>query len=125
MREIQQRSSASFLAGGPCKQFWHMGRDVQSLTLSIQHPLPTTASLTLQGALKDGFGEDLLLATFEVRPWTRLVTFMPFSSLTCWSCLLCIMFPLCAGVVWRMGLGVGWTLGMARSWLGQVLIPSF
>ena len=35
-----------------------MGRDVRSLLLSIQHfSLPTTASPTLQGALKDGLGE--------------------------------------------------------------------
>ena len=37
-----------------------MGRNVHSLMLSIQHPchpLPTTASPTLQGALKDGFRE--------------------------------------------------------------------
>ena len=33
-----------------------MGRNVHSLMLSIQH-LPTTASPTLQGALKDDFGE--------------------------------------------------------------------
>ena len=35
-----------------------MDKDVHSLMLSIQpFPLPTTASPTLQGALKDGFGE--------------------------------------------------------------------
>ena len=35
-----------------------MGRDVHSLMLSNQHfPLSNMASLTLQGALKDGFGE--------------------------------------------------------------------
>ena len=35
-----------------------MGMDVHSLMLSIQHfPLPTMLPPTLQGALKDGFGE--------------------------------------------------------------------
>ena len=44
-----------------------MVRDVHSLMLSIRHyicrpalHLPTTASSTLQGALKDGFGEAVL-----------------------------------------------------------------
>ena len=35
-----------------------LGRDVHSLMLSTQ--LPTTASPTLQGALKDGFGESVV-----------------------------------------------------------------
>ena len=39
-----------------------MGRYVHSLRLSIQHsPLPTTASSTLRGALKDGFKEAVVV----------------------------------------------------------------
>ena len=39
-----------------------MGRDVHSLMLSVHpaFPLPTTASPTLQGAPRDGFGEAAL-----------------------------------------------------------------
>ena len=40
-----------------CEQFWH-GQGC--LLFDVVHPalpLPTTASLTTQGALKDGFGE--------------------------------------------------------------------
>ena len=47
----------SFLAGGPCGEFWH-GQGCP--LFDVVHPvlsLPTTASSTLQGALKDGFGE--------------------------------------------------------------------
>ena len=44
-----------FSPGGPCEQFWHeQGRPL------FVHPaflLPTTASPTLQGVPKDGFGE--------------------------------------------------------------------
>ena len=39
--------------GGPCEQFWRPLFDV----VHPAFPLPTTASSTLQGALKDGFGE--------------------------------------------------------------------
>ena len=46
-----------FFAGGPCGQIWH-GQGCP--LLDVVHPafpLPTTASPTLQGALKEGFGE--------------------------------------------------------------------
>ena len=46
-----------FSAGGRCKQFRH-GQEYS--LFDIVHrafPLPTTASPTLKGALKDGFGE--------------------------------------------------------------------
>ena len=45
-----------FFIGGPCEQFWH-GQGC--LLFDVVHPtflLRTTASPTLQGALKDGFG---------------------------------------------------------------------
>ena len=46
-----------FSAAGPCEQFWHgQGCPVFGVVLPA-FPLPTTASPTLQGALKDGFGE--------------------------------------------------------------------
>ena len=50
----------SFSAGGPCEQFWH-GQECS--LLDVVHPafpLPTTALSTLQGALKDGFGEAIV-----------------------------------------------------------------
>ena len=46
-----------FSAGGPCEQFW-LGQVCP--LFDVVHPafpLPTTASPTLQGATKDGFGE--------------------------------------------------------------------
>ena len=46
-----------FSAEGPCEQFWH---GQECLLFDFVHPafpLSTTASPTLQGALKDGFGE--------------------------------------------------------------------
>ena len=47
----------SFLPGGLCEQFW-LGQGC--LLFDVVHPafpLPTTASPTVQVALKDGFGE--------------------------------------------------------------------
>ena len=52
-RLIQQRSSSR----GRCEQFWH-GQGCP--LFDVDHPtfsLPTMASATLQGALKDGLGE--------------------------------------------------------------------
>ena len=46
-----------FSAGGPCEQFWH-GQGCP--LFDVVHPVfprPTTASPTLQGAVKDGFEE--------------------------------------------------------------------
>ena len=46
-----------FSAGGLCEQFWH---GLGCPLFDVVHPafpLPTTASPTLKGALKDGFGE--------------------------------------------------------------------
>ena len=46
-----------FSAGGHCKQCWHEQRRP---LFDVVHPtclLPATASLTLQGILKDGFGK--------------------------------------------------------------------
>ena len=47
----------SFFAGDPCEQFW---RGLGCPLFDVVHPafpLPTTTSPTLQGPLKDGFGE--------------------------------------------------------------------
>ena len=46
-----------FSAGGPCEQFWHGQGCPFFDVVCPAFPLPTTASPTLQGALKDGFGE--------------------------------------------------------------------
>ena len=46
-----------FSAGGLCRQFWHGQRCPLFDVVHPALPLPTTASPTLQGALKDGFGE--------------------------------------------------------------------
>ena len=46
-----------FPAGGPCEQFWH---GLGCPLFDVVHPtflLSTTASPTLQGVLKNGFGE--------------------------------------------------------------------
>ena len=45
-----------FSAGGPCEQFWH-GKGALFDVVHPAFPMPTTASPTLKGALKDGFGE--------------------------------------------------------------------
>ena len=48
---------AVFSAGGPCEQFWQgQGCPIFDF-VHPAFPLPTTASHTLQGAMKDGFGE--------------------------------------------------------------------
>ena len=50
-----------FSAGGPGEQFWH-GQGCP--LLDVVHPaflLPTTLSSTLQGALKNGFGEAVVV----------------------------------------------------------------
>ena len=60
-REHEGRFSTDLLpvfsAGDPCEQFWH--GQVCPL-FDVAHPpflLPTTASPTIQGALKNGLGE--------------------------------------------------------------------
>ena len=50
----------SFSAGGPCKQYW-LGQECSLFdVIHPAYPLPTTALPTLQGALKDDFGEDVV-----------------------------------------------------------------
>ena len=56
-----------FYARSPCEQFWH-GQGCPCFDAA--HPafsLPTTASPTLQGALKDGFGE-AVVACYMLEP---------------------------------------------------------
>ena len=47
----------AFYAGGPCEQFWHGHRCPLFDVVHPAFPLPTMASPTLQGALKNGLGE--------------------------------------------------------------------
>ena len=46
-----------FSAGGPCEQLWHGQGCPLFVVVHAAFPLLTTASPTLQGALKDAFGE--------------------------------------------------------------------
>ena len=59
-RDDSLRSSSSFFlfsARGPCEQFWHGQGCPLLVVVHPAFPLPTTASPSLHGALKDGFGE--------------------------------------------------------------------
>ena len=60
---LQQKSSSSLSCGKPvCAVMTRAGRQGCPL-FDLMHPafpLPTTASPTLQGALKDGFGEAVM-----------------------------------------------------------------
>ena len=47
----------SFLQEACCEQFWYVQGCPFSDVIHRAFPLPTTASPTLQDALKDGFGE--------------------------------------------------------------------
>ena len=51
----------SFPAWGPCEQFWHRQRCPLFDVVYPEFSLPTTASPTLQGTLKDGFGEAVVV----------------------------------------------------------------
>ena len=58
---IQQRSSSSrFLQGALVSSFWHGQGCPLFDVVHPAFPLPTTALPTLQGALKDGFGEAVM-----------------------------------------------------------------
>ena len=46
-----------FFAGGHREQFWHEQGFPLFEIVHLAFPMPTTASPTLKGALKDGFGE--------------------------------------------------------------------
>ena len=46
-----------FSAGNPCEQLWHAHGCPVFDVVHPAFPLPTMASPTLQGALKDGFGQ--------------------------------------------------------------------
>ena len=56
-RRFSRDPLAIFSAGGPCEQFWHGQICPLFDVVRPAFPLPTTASPTLQGAPKDGFGE--------------------------------------------------------------------
>ena len=57
-----------FSAGAPCEQFWH-GQGCPLFDVVHQaFPLSTTASPTLQDALKDGFGEAVVACDMP-KPW--------------------------------------------------------
>ena len=49
-----------FSAGGLCEHFWHEHGCPFFDIVNPAFPLPTTASPTLQGALKQGFGETVV-----------------------------------------------------------------
>ena len=49
-----------FPAGDPCEQFWHGQIYPLFDVVHPAFPLPTTASASLLGALKDGSGEDVV-----------------------------------------------------------------
>ena len=50
-----------FSLGGPCERFWHGQGCPLSDVVHPAFPLPTTASPILQGAMKDGFGEAVVM----------------------------------------------------------------
>ena len=56
-RRVSRDSLPVFSAGGLCEQFWHKQGCHLFDVVHPAFPLPTTASPTLQGALKDGLGE--------------------------------------------------------------------
>ena len=58
----------SFSAGGPCEQFWHGQGCPLFDVVHAAFPLPTTASPTLQGAMKDGFGEAVVACDMLPEP---------------------------------------------------------
>ena len=87
----------SFLAGGPCEQLCHRHGCPLFDVVHPAFPLPTTASPTLQGALKNGFKEAVVacdmpesckfrLLTVATRgscgPTRKLILLPPFR----WSC---------------------------------------
>ena len=49
-----------FAAGGPCEQFWYGQMCPLFAVVHPAFPLLTMASPSLQGALKDGFGEAIM-----------------------------------------------------------------
>ena len=58
---IQQRSSSSLFPQEALVSSSGMGRNAHFLMLSKAFPLPTTELPTLQGALRDGFGEAVVV----------------------------------------------------------------
>ena len=57
--------SRIFSSGGPCEQLWH-GQGCP--LFDVVHPaflVPTSASPTLQGSLKDGFGEAVVTCDMQ------------------------------------------------------------
>ena len=57
-----------FSAGGSCEQFWHRQINPLFNVVHLALPLTTTASPTLQGAPKDGFGEAVVACDMP-EPW--------------------------------------------------------
>ena len=60
MGQFSRYPSLVFSAGGPCEQFWHGQKCSLFDVVHPAFPMPTTASPTLQDALKDGFGEAVM-----------------------------------------------------------------
>ena len=55
-----------FFAGGHREQFWHEQGFPLFEIVHLAFPMPTTASPTLKGALKDGFGEAVVACDMQV-----------------------------------------------------------
>ena len=55
--QLSRDAHQLFSSGGPCEQSWHVQGCPLFDVVHLAFPLPTTVSPTLQGALKDGFGE--------------------------------------------------------------------
>ena len=66
-----------FSAEGPCEQFWHGQICPLFDVVHLAFPLPTTASPTLQGGSKDGFGE-AVVAYLSVSPTAKKVCLSNF-----------------------------------------------
>ena len=65
--QFSRDSLLVFSAEGPCEQFWY-GQGCQLFdVVHLAFPLPTTASATLQGALKDGFREAVVACVMSVQ----------------------------------------------------------
>ena len=78
-----------FSAGGPCEQFWHRQGCPLFDVVHPAIPLPTTASPTIQGAPKDGFGEAVVVwhaQTMQVSVSRQLPEEVPVDSHKSWSC---------------------------------------
>ena len=59
-RRFSRDPRPAFSVGGHCEQFWHGQISLIFDVVHAEFPMPTTASPTLLGALKDSFGETVV-----------------------------------------------------------------